>query len=383
MSTPRFQHTVTPLDNGLVLVVGGTSTAGFGGFHSLATAELYDPATGTFSLTGSTNSTRFDHTATLLANGQVLIAGGNDSPPMVATAEIYDPATGTFSVTSSMVNFRIFFSATLLANGKVLIAGGCHPVGGACLAVTSAELYDPAAGTFSVTGSMTTARTSQYATLLPSGKVLVAGGCDSSGPACHVLGSAELYDPATETFSPTGSLITPRYSPGTSTLLLTGKVLFAGGFGSGNSNVLASAELYDPATGTFSLTGNMTTVRTKHTLALLGDGQVLVAGGVNANVFDALQSAELYDPIAGTFSATGSMTIPRFFVFPLAAVLANGEVLIAGGAFNGPVASAELFYAIATDKDECKSGGWATLFTADGSPFKNQGNCIQFVNTGK
>jgi hypothetical protein len=168
-------------------------------------------------------------------------------------------------------------------------------------------------------------------------------------------------------------------------LLETGQVLFAGGASGpgGNSGILASAELYHPTTGTFSLTGSMTVPRSKHNAVLLASGQVLVMGGVNPSVSGPLASAELYDPTSGTFSLTGSMTIPRFFVFPTVVLLPDGQVLVAGGADNGPVASAELYIGFPTDKDQCKNGGWMTLFQPDGSPFKNQGDCIQFVNNGK
>jgi len=339
MITPRFQHTVTVLANGQVLAAGGADATN--PFNPVASAELYNPATGVFRATGSMSTTRIDHTATLLPNGRVLIVGGNGGP--VTSAELYDPATGTFSVTGSLTTNRTFHTATLLPNGKVLIAGGAGA--GAGQALASAELYDPGAGSFSPTGSMITARSGQYATLLADGQVLIAGGASASGGNATVLASAELYDPATGIFSATGSLVVARQSPGTTALLFTGQVLFAGGSSgaAGNAPSLASAELYDPSTGTFSLTGSMTTPRSKHNVALLPSGQVLVMGGVNPSVFGPLASAELYDPMSATFSLTGSMTIPRFFVYPTVVLLPDGQALVAGGADNGPVASAELY----------------------------------------
>jgi hypothetical protein len=334
MTTPRFQHTVTPLANGQVLVVGGASATN--PFNPVASAELYNPATGAFTATGSMATPRMDHTATLLLNGRVLVAGCAPTNP-----ELYEPATGLFSATASMTTRRCFHAATILPNGKILIVGGIDNTGAP---LASAELYDPASGAFTATGLMTTPRVKPDAMLLPNGEVLIAGGAAGIDGSAAILASAEVYDPASGVFTATGSLATARLSPGIA-VLHTGKVLFAGGStgAGGNSAPVATAELYDPTTGTFSPTGSMTTVRSKQTVALLANGQVLVTGGTGLLPFAALSSAELYDPTAGAFLATGSMTIPRFFVTPTAALLPNGRVLIAGGSFNGPVASAELY----------------------------------------
>jgi hypothetical protein len=190
--------TATLLHNGKVLIAGGGEDSGF----PMASAELYDPSTDSFNATGSMSRPRASNTATLLANGKVLIAGGRgaeESEERMASAELYDPATGSFTATGSMGRPRAGHTATLLADGRVLIAGGASAYNPADL--TSAELYDPDTGTFKPTGSMTTARNGQTATLLPSGKVLFAGGSDET---------AELYDPATGSFSPTGPMSGPR-----------------------------------------------------------------------------------------------------------------------------------------------------------------------------
>jgi len=222
--------------------------------------------------------------------------------------------------------------ATLLPSGKVLVAGGSdaayHPL-------VTAELYDPSTGSFGATGSMATAHGT--ATLLSNGKVLVAGGGYCSD-ICVFVSGAELYDPTSGTFSATGSMTTLRIG-NSATLLPGGKVLFAGGFDSCDDvgcHGVTSAELYDPTSGTFSATGSMTRARYSNSATLLLDGKVLVAGGL------AFPSAELYEPASGTFTATGNMTTARFF--HSATLLLDGRILIAGGVNRaGPLASAELF----------------------------------------
>jgi hypothetical protein len=227
----------------------------------------------------------------LLASGKVLIAGGLDGWGL-ASAELYDPATGSFSPTGSMSTARVGQTATLLASGKVLITGGSDGTVNSNLRA-SAELYDPSSGSFSPTGSMSSARVGQTATLLASGKVLIAGGDGFVAGSFTLLASAELYDPATGTFSPTGSMSSTRDGH-TATLLASGKVLIAGGT-CGADATLASAELYDPVTGSFSSIGSMATARAGHTATLLGSGTVLITGGYRAGN-ETYASAELYNP---------------------------------------------------------------------------------------
>src|SRR6202030_328882 len=180
--------------------------------------------------------------------------------------------------------------------------------------------------TFDNTGSLTTARARHTATLLPNGKVLLAGGFDSSGDA---LTSAELYDPGSGTWTATGSLSTARYHH-TATLLPNGKVLVAGGQGT-STNAIASAELYDPASGTWTVTGSLNTARARHSATLLPNGKVLVAGG-NDISSNALASAELYDSTSGSWTFTGSLNSARYV--HTATLLPNGKVLVAGGVDN-------------------------------------------------
>jgi N-acetylneuraminic acid mutarotase len=327
MASARHHHTATLLANGKVLVTGGYYYY-FGTPTYLATAEVYDPATGTWSTTASMSTRRYHHTATLLPNGKVLVTGGFGSSSSLATAEVYDPATGTWSATGSMASARYHHTATLLPNGKVLVTGG---YGSGHLA--TAEVYDPATGTWSTTGSMASSRYQHTATLLPNGKVLVTGGYRSSSVA-----TAEVYDPATGTWSTTGTMASARYVH-TATLLPNGKVLVVGGYRS--STPLATAELYDPSTGTWSATGSMLSARSSHTATLLPNGTVLAAGGVS---YDANgPTAEIYDPATSTWSVTEAMTESR--IYQMATLLSNGDVLIAGGYsyWNSSLRASELF----------------------------------------
>jgi hypothetical protein len=310
MVSPRSGHTATLLNDGKVLVAGGSN----GGLS--ATAELYDPATGTWSATGSMRSPRGDHTATLLNTGKVLVVGGEGGNQGMS-AELYDPATGTWSATDSMRSLRFLASATLLPNGKVLVSGG-DSTG------RTAEVYDPATGTWSATGSMISPRNSHTATLLNDGKVLVAGGC------CGPIAGAELYDPATGTWSQTGALASARFVH-TATLLPNGQVLVTGGVGPGSD---ATEEVYDPVTGSWSPAGVMASPRIFHTATLLPDGRVLVAGGFS-------DTTELYDPATGTWSTDESATPSRWN--HTATLLNNGKVLVAGGGDSSTASGAVLY----------------------------------------
>ncbi len=214
-----------------------------------------------------------------------------------------------WTTTGSMSKPRRSHTATLLGSGKVLVAGGND----GSTNYSSAELYDPATGTWTTTGSMSTARYDSAATLLGSGKVLVAGGNDGS----TYLSSAELYNPATGKWATTGSINTGRHEH-TATLMGSGKVLVAGGSGGGSS-----AELYDPAKGTWTATGSMNQGRRGHTATLLKTGKVLVAGGYK------ISSTEVYDLVTGTWTTTGSMNRGRGY--HTATLLKAGKVLVAGG----------------------------------------------------
>lgn len=340
MGTERAAHTATLLQNGKVLIAGG-----FNDTDILATAELFDPSTGTFTPTGAMTTARFAHTATLLANGKVLITGGSpslgdlathdsrlatlraknevlaagasDNTDDLATAELFDPATGTFTATGAMSQPRSEHTATLLANGKVLVVGGA--------AGNIAELFDPATGLFTSTGDLVVGgRWACTATLLSDGRVLVAGGRDAEDVFdAFPLNDAELYDPATGSFKVTGSMTEFRYQHA-ATLLNNGQVLLTGGF---NGTPVPDAELFDPSKESFSQAGSMGTARAQHTATLLDDGTVLVAGAFSFTVPSA--SAEVFDPTTKMFAPTGSMGAARFL--HTATRLNDDTVLVTGG----------------------------------------------------
>jgi hypothetical protein len=363
MNVSRGYQTATLLNNGKILIAGGYS--GPGG-PMVSSAELYDPATGQFSLTGNMTTPRSGHSATLLNDGKVLIAGGNGdsdaySPPgsmqrlwpAGTAAELYDPATGAFTATGVMVYSRDFHTATLLNDGKVLLAGGQDCSGSGCPFPT-AELYDPTTGTFASAGNMAgfTSPPGLRAALLNNGTVLFVGGLYGLGPT-----PAQLYDPATGMFTARLADTTFRTDPA-ATKLNNGVVLIAG---ADVSNTPASAELYDPVANTFTPTGSLINDRADHTGTLLDNGTVLIAGGAAVNVQvpntpptpPALASAELYDPTTGTFSATGTLITGRMDA--TATLLNNGTVLIAGGLTtsgenqNSPtLSSAELYEQVGT-----------------------------------
>jgi N-acetylneuraminic acid mutarotase len=263
----------------------------------------------------------------------VLVAGGRDD----GSAELYHVQGARWATTGRLRVPRIAFTATLLRNGKVLVAGGAAPDSYQTIeGIASAELYDPARGTWTLTGSMATRRWDHTATLLPGGRVLVAGGedeCDQKGGTCTGMSDAELYDPRTGTWSTTGSMITGRHLH-TATLLSTGQVLVAGGYGNDAAAPLRSAELYDPRRGTWRATGSMQTAFARASATLLPSGQVLVVGTPwsSNNPFD----AELYDPHTGRWIA-GSVLMKRYGL--TATLLPDGKVLVAGGS----TASAELY----------------------------------------
>ncbi len=268
-------------------------------------------------------SARQLHTATLLPDGRVLVTGGYADNGLLSSAELYDPAADTWSPAAPMLAERADHSATLLKNGKVLIASGSD---------MSGEVYDPATGSWSATGPMSDMHGGPAAALLANGKVLVAGGMNWDGST----NTAELFNPADNTWSTIDPMLDYRYKPAVATLP-DGRVLIAGGYGW--EGPLASAEIFDPADNSWSAAGTMTDARYVATAALLPDGKVLVAGGFNQS--DALATAEIYDPAENSWSQAETMYTGRY---GQGATLVQGKVLVSGGG-NGydSYRSAELY----------------------------------------
>lgn len=328
METERVWHTATLLQDGNVLVSGGANNT-----ELPTTAELYNPTTKMFAQTSGSPPTtpRTNATATLLASGKVLITGGKGASGELATADLYDPTSETFAATStSMSTSRAYHTATLLSDGTVLVTGGLNLAGDASgTPVASAEIYDPTTDSFTLKGPMTTGRFFHTATLLGNGMVLITGGLNQEGP----LATAEIYDPTTMTFTATGTMMTTVRIGHTATLLGDGNVLIAGGatnFGGAATN---AAEIFDPTGGTFTATNPMTAAHSAHTATLLQNGQVLIAGGASAfyagGQINTISTVELFDPTTGDFTATADMTSVR--ESHTAALLSSGQILVAGG----------------------------------------------------
>lgn len=333
MVSRHAYHTSTLLLDGRVLVAGGLINDRLDGQVSTA-AELYDPGSRTWSATKGMLVARWGHTATLLRDGKVLVAGSyRNSADPVASAEIYDPISGRWTATGKMNRGRGGHTATLLLDGRVLVVGGgaeSTRYEGEPRSAT-AELYDPATGTWTATGSMTQVRALFSSTLLPDGRVLVAGG----DPGFR---AAELYDPRSGRWTATKSMIHGRMGH-TATLLPDGRVLVAGGCQCSDLTAeLASAELYHPNTGKWTATGRMSVARIFHAAALIGDGTVLV---VNDGLHGRPASAELYHPNTGKWTVTASPARGR--VGYALTLMLDGSVLLTGDYASSSRAPAEIY----------------------------------------
>jgi N-acetylneuraminic acid mutarotase len=327
------------LANGTILFVGSAESVGSNslmGDTAINSTEIFDPLTATFSAAATMALPRKTGQAQVtFANGKVLVCGGlselidvygsYETSASLAETEIYDPAANAWTAVTSMNAARSGHTATLLQNGQVLVAGGKDANGNI---LSSAEIYDPIANTWTTVASLTTTRIGHSAILLNNGTVLVTGGTDSGS---NWLNSAEIYAPAANTWTAAGSMqATSGY---TTTLLKSGKVLFAGGLTNGGYDNLApvnTAEIYDPVAGTWNSAAFMSTALAYHTATLLSAGTVLVAGGEAADRLGATTSAAIYDPVANTWTSVASLNISRYN--HLAIPLPNGNVVVAYGA---------------------------------------------------
>ncbi|MFC1727590.1 kelch repeat-containing protein [Patescibacteria group bacterium] len=373
----RYNHTATLLNNGKVLVSGGINSA------SLSSTQLYDPSTSTWSETddllgGGVYGSRYNHTATLLNNGKVLVVGGFNGSSDLSSSELYDPSTESWTETGSLIGAgthgrRSGHAATLMNNGQVLVSGGGNTTNSY---LSSAQLYDPSTGTWAETdnligGSIYGERSGHAATLLNNGQVLISGG---SGD--NYLSSSQIFSPSRQndlkvspnsppnaeqrnpdvavdstgntfvvwednrnsldqnTWDESGNL-NLNYNSHTAALLNNGQVLVAGSYLDGSRS---SSEIYDPSTGVWSLAGNLNLAHYDHTATLLNNGQVLVAGG---GVAGSRSSSELYDPSTGVWSLAGNLNLAHYD--HTATLLNNGQVLVAGSAGLGTQSSSELY----------------------------------------
>ncbi len=338
LNTARTYGTATLLPNGKVLVIGG-----YGGSCDLASTELFNPATGTFSPAAAMPQGRSNHTATLLRNGKVLVAGGQCNGVTLADAELYDPRTNSWTPTGRLNIARAYQEPTLLNDGCVLVTGGVRsgtppvfaqgaPRGSA---LELAEIYDPSTGKWSTTGSMRTARYYHTATLLSNGDVLVTGGIGSrlnesenSGPPCNVPAeaSAEIYHPKTGKWSEVAPLPHALFAH-SATLLPNGTVLVAGG--QSNGACFASAEIFDPSKNFWEGTGSLPITLSAHTATLMPDGRVLVTGGT---YYEGIRrECEIYDPSTGTWAAGPQLNTPHGI--HTATLLKDGTLLVMGGVY--------------------------------------------------
>jgi hypothetical protein len=364
MKNIRSNSTATLLATGRVLMAGGLGNGG----ASINKAEFFNPdahAFGHFSSAGGMAKQRAYHAAVILMNGNVLLTGGidNNNTPLTSS-EIYNPATNAFTATGSMSTPRWMHSATLLASGKVLIVGGTSTTPFASSGIEgnspldSAELYDPVSGNFTpLNVNMVQPRYDHAATLLQNGKILLAGGQGRFG---QKLPDTELFDPVAVSFTATSGnmMVDPTVDTGRwlfAALLLRDGTVFInggdGGFIAGTPNYLATAQLFNPVTNSFTdMAGQMTYARAHHAAAMRVDGNILVTGGIGANVSnpnnippaDFLNTAELFDTSVLGFSLTGNMITAR--ANHTTTALANGKILVAGGNQGGVfLKSAEIY----------------------------------------
>lgn len=330
MSVGRSFFALVPLPSGDLLAPGGAAAG------TLATnrVDLFSLASHTFAETSPMPAShRYHPMAVLLGNGKLLIAGEQyDGSPKQSL--LFTEATQTWSPSANSPEVNRFAGAmVLLRNGQVLSSGG-YESGADGPTYDSAELYDPASATWSPTGAMIVPRGGHSLTLLATGrnagKVLVAGGGQRTGFTAEAR--CELYDPATGTFSLTGSLHDGRAFH-TATRLLDGRVLVTGGHATGLAHNHNTAEIYDPETGTWSSAPPLSVPRARHTATLLPNGTVIVVGGARVGFMESVNaSAEIYNPGAGIWQALPSMSTAR--VEHAAALLPDGRLLIAGG-FDG------------------------------------------------
>lgn len=338
LATIRGTTTAVVLDDGAVLAAGG----GVGAI-ALPAAEAFDPSAGSWHAVAPLVQARRGHQAVMLEDGRVLAAGGLFEGRPLASAEVYAPATGSWAPVEPMAIPRLGHSLTLLGDGRVLVAGGSalgadesDGGGQAIRTEASAEIFDPAAGSWSPTGPMASPRFEHTATALDDGRVVITGGLGPVGVATAIgpLRSTEIYDPAAGAFLASTDMAEGRTNHAAARLS-DGAVIVSGGVGGERGDIsLASAEVFDSRGGTWTTVGAMGSARTGHTATRLDDGRVLVAGGesVHLGARRSLTSAEVFEPAGaatGEWRSAGDMACPRSE--QAAVLLGDGSVLVMAG----------------------------------------------------
>lgn len=315
LATPRAVHTASTLASGKVLIAGGMTSAG----QSLATAELIQAADNTVTQTAAMLEARAGHTATVLTDGRVVIAGGYNGS-YLRSVEVFDPSRLRFTMLGEMAEGRSGHTATLMSDGRILFTGG---VGRAWTFLRSAELFDPETGHTERVGSLQVPRESHTATLLLDGQVLVVGGHRGRRAAMEVFSSTEIFDPQTRQFIPGGHLRVARHKH-EAVRLADGRVLVLGGADRTDRRYYATTEIYSNATQTFEAGPTMAHSRYKvqGTAIRLQTGDILIGAGARvAELLD--HTSMVFHPVAGDF--------PEGYSFATASLLVNGDVLIVGG----------------------------------------------------
>ena len=329
LAMPRASHTATRLPDGRVLVVGGCTAPGCGGTPDGGQTDVYDPATRTFTPGATLRQARVGHTATALADGRVLIAGGwpDEGRPALATAEIYDPRSGQFEAAGPMTDARGGHTASRLPDGRVLVVGG---ESGRVLA--GVEIFDPATGRFRAGPPLPAPRAAHAAATLDDGTVLVVGGTDRT----TLTDSALRYDPRTNAWEPVGALQEAKYKLAVAPLPGGGALVVGGQTSDARIARLRATEVYDPGTRSFRAGPELSEPRFKLSEAVvaLPDGRVVIGGGGSTvEIFANGQLTVLDGRLGGERQ------------FPTATVLADGTVLITGGYDNSTNVTAEAFLA--------------------------------------
>jgi N-acetylneuraminic acid mutarotase len=319
------------LGDGRVLVIGGLS--GPNSASALATVEVFDPKSNSWDAAAPMLQARAYPAAATLADGSVLVAGGSRGGVPLDGAERYFPDSGTWVSAGVMSAPRTEARATMLRDGRVLVTGGGSEAPPSYRSTNAAEIFDPVTGSWTSTAPMSTARAFHTATLLSDGEVLVTGGASIyHGSKGAVVATAEIYDPKTATWHAAARMSVARYHH-VATLLPDGRVLVAGGwaFTTNSDKSLATAEIYDPAKNTWKATGSMATGRARGSITPLPDGRVLVVGGVDT-AYRVMATAEIWDPSTGKWRSTGRLATA--VMWPALALLHDGRVLLAGGAVD-------------------------------------------------